>query len=94
MRKKQLKPKLVPLPCPFCGTKPKLAPQDPANEGDAWGMVYCSSSRCAVAPSVKDGQASADERGTGAYMDCAIRRWNKRAAPPAPGVKLDKEQAR
>lgn len=79
MRETQLKPKLVPLPCPFCGTKPKLAPQNPGEEGNAWGEVYCASSRCAVAPSVKDGQDIADDRGTGAYMDCAIRRWNKRA---------------
>ena len=79
MREKQLKPKLVPLPCPFCGTKPKLAPQNPDEDGNAWGEVYCASSRCAVAPSVNDGQECADERGTGAYMDCAIRRWNKRA---------------
>lgn len=76
---KQLKPKLTPLPCPFCGKKPKLGPQDPEREGNAWGEVYCGNSRCSVQPSVRDGQTRADERGTGAYIDCAIRRWNKRA---------------
>jgi hypothetical protein len=87
MRIKQLKPKLTPLPCPFCGKKPKLGPQDPGRDGDAWGEVYCSYSRCGVNPRAKDGQMINDERGTGAYIDCAIRRWNKRAAstnPPAP----------
>ena len=79
MREKQLKPKLVPLPCPFCGVKPKLAPRTPKEDGDAWGEVYCENTRCAVAPGVRDGQNSDDERGTGAYMDCAIRLWNKRA---------------
>lgn len=78
MKAKQLKPTLVPLSCPFCGKKPKLAPKDPAREGNAWGAVYCSNSRCSVSPKARDGQSSADERGTGAYMDCAIRRWNKR----------------
>jgi len=77
--RRQRLPTLVPLPCPFCGRKPRLAPQDPANDGNAWGEVYCWYSRCAVNPSVKDGQDCSDDRGTGAYMDCAIRRWNKRA---------------
>jgi hypothetical protein len=79
MREPQLKPTLVPLPCPFCGVEPKLEPKNPAEEGDAWGAVHCSSPRCAVNPYVADGQRSSDTRGTGAYMDCAIRRWNKRA---------------
>jgi len=81
MRKPQLKPKLTPLPCPFCGTKPKTGPVDPEREGDAWGVVYCNSTRCAASPTVSDGQGCADQRGTGAYIDCAIRRWNKRAKP-------------
>jgi hypothetical protein len=84
MDKPQLKPKLKPLPCPFCGKKPKLAPQNPAEEGNAWGSVYCANNRCEVAPSVDDGQDCADERGTGAYMDCAIQRWNKRAPIEKP----------
>ena len=78
-RQPQIKPKLTPLPCPFCGKKPRLAPSNPAEEGNAWGAVMCANSRCAVQPAVEDGSNLADDRGTGAYMDLAIRRWNKRA---------------
>jgi len=78
MNEKQLKPKLMPLPCPFCGTEPSLAPQNPDKEGGAWGMVYCDNKECGVKPKVNDGIREADERGTGAYIDLAILRWNKR----------------
>lgn len=77
---KQLKPRLVPLPCPFCGRKPKFRPGNSEEEGDAWGQVYCANTHCDVQPFVEDGEAAADERGIGAYIDCAIRRWNKRHA--------------
>jgi hypothetical protein len=40
--------------------------------------VYCANSKCAVKPCVDDGQDVADYRGTGAYIDCAISRWNRR----------------
>jgi len=79
---KQLKPTLTPLPCPFCGTKPTLHPARPELEGNAWGAVACESRRCPATPRVKDGAAVCDERGTGAYIDAAIRRWNRRASPP------------
>jgi hypothetical protein len=78
MSNKQTKNKLTPLPCPFCGEMPKLEPQDPDSDGDAWARVYCDNKKCPAQPSVEDGQMVSDERGTGAYMDCAIRRWNKR----------------
>lgn len=78
----QLRPTLTPLLCPFCGVKPKTLPllKDvlAGNAGSAYGAVYCASSRCFVNPIVRDGQEVADERGTGAYIDCAIKRWNKR----------------
>jgi hypothetical protein len=56
-----------------------LVPNKPWESGNAWGGVYCANKRCAVAPRVADGLDVADERGSGAYIDCAIKRWNKRA---------------
>jgi hypothetical protein len=75
----QAKPTLTPLPCPFCGEMPVVGPQNPKKDGNAWGYVSCKSAKCAVLPDVRDGEDCADDRGTGAYIDCAIRRWNKRA---------------
>lgn len=57
---------------------PKLAPQNPDLEGDAWGEVYCDNDLCAAQPSVRDGEDVSDMRGPAAYIDCAIQRWNKR----------------
>lgn len=76
---KQLKPLLIPLNCPFCGVAPVVGPADPDLEGNAWGWVQCLNEGCAVQPSVLDGETCADQRGSGAYIDCAIQRWNKRA---------------
>lgn len=65
--------------CPFCGTRPWVGPANPKEEGNAWGFVMCAGSRCKVRPWVRDGSLIADDRGTGAYIAQAIRRWNKRA---------------
>lgn len=78
---KQLKPRLSPLPCPFCGKAPAIQPLVPSEEGDAWGRVECVNGRCPVQPSCRDGARQSDMRGPGAYIDAAIRRWNRRATP-------------
>jgi hypothetical protein len=78
MKTKQETPKLSPLPCPFCGEQPRLFPVNSKIEGNAWGEVACVNTRCHAQPCVVDEQTIADERGTGAYIDCAIKRWNKR----------------
>lgn len=76
---------MTPLPCPFCGEKPVLAPEDPAVEGNAWGMVKCENKRCVTYDKVfghgvhvSDGALSCDSRGSTAYKNAAIRRWNRR----------------
>lgn len=69
---------VAPKPCPFCGKPPKVSPQDPAREGNAWGEVRCVNGRCPSQPVVRDGISVADERGPGAYKRAAIRRWNRR----------------
>ncbi len=76
---RQWEPKLTPMPCPFCGKRPKVTPKSPEDDGDAWGAVVCANKRCPAQPQVKDGSNIADMRGPGAYKDMAIRRWNKRA---------------
>lgn len=68
-----------PLPCPFCGLQPVIIPTDPAKEGNAWGEVRCVSSQCVAKPSVRDGVGVSDERGSDAYKEAAIKRWNTRA---------------
>jgi hypothetical protein len=71
-------PRLTPLPCPFCGKNPHVMPSNPDLDGNAWGAVKCVNARCAVQPSCRDGSKQADERGSGAYKDLAIKRWNRR----------------
>ena len=75
----QRKPSLQPLPCPFCGKKPKLFPTNPREEGNAWGSVCCTNRKCPVQPEAEDCCKLAGEFGTGWYMDQAIKRWNTRA---------------
>lgn len=71
-------PRLEPLPCPFCGKAPTVYPLTPKHEGNAWGAVRCINKKCAAQPRANDGSLQSDERGTGAYQDAAIRRWNRR----------------
>jgi hypothetical protein len=67
-----------PLPCPFCGIEPVIEPADPKREGNAWGAVACHNLACAAMPNVQDGEDTADERGSDAYKQAAIVRWNRR----------------
>lgn len=70
---------MKPLPCPFCGTKPEVYPKDPDREGNAFGQVRCEFDDCPAQPCVNDAELVADERGTKAYQEIAIRRWNTRS---------------
>lgn len=70
---------LRPLPCPFCGKTPDVGPHRPHEEGNAWGYVKCVNRRCPAQPEVRDGAKICDDRGSGAYKDAAIRRWNRRS---------------
>lgn len=81
----QMNPTLVPDTCPFCGSPPELEPDNPERDGDAWGSVRCTDIECPThdhargyGVSVSDGLSVADARGSGAYIDAAIARWNRR----------------
>ncbi len=69
--RRQIKPTLTPLPCPFCGSTPALHPKNWRLEGDAWGEVRCENSRCAAKPSARDGESVSDEL-TALDLDTAI----------------------
>jgi hypothetical protein len=70
---------IQPKECPFCGELPAVYPIDPSKEGNAWGSVRCENAECPAQPSVDDGEAVADNRGSAAYKQAAILRWNRRA---------------
>lgn len=65
-----------PRPCQFCGEIPLVQPENPDRDGDTWGMVSCINRDCPAQPRVLDGESVADNRGSGAYINAAIRRWN------------------
>jgi hypothetical protein len=69
---------ITPLPCPFCGELPRIFPELPEHEGNAFAMVECSNRRCFAHVRVYDGTRINDERGSESYKNSAIKRWNKR----------------
>lgn len=69
---------MKPLPCPFCGQPPEVYPKNPEREGNAFGQVRCENLRCPATPCVNDGAMTCDERGSAAYKQLAIKRWNRR----------------
>lgn len=77
-----------PLPCPFCGEEPVVEPLEPQYEGNVWATVQCVYRQCPTFAAsrfgghgvqVHDGEEFADDRGSDAYKQAAIRRWNQRA---------------
>jgi hypothetical protein len=75
-----------PLPCPFCGVVPAVRPLDWRTEGNAWGAVECIEPDCVANPRVGDGEDCADERGSAAYKQAAIKRWNAALSREGAGV--------
>lgn len=65
---------LRPLPCPFCGGKPKVD-RDSWTDGTPFYYVACMRKRCYAMPSVCTGDK---DDGSPAARRRAIRRWNKR----------------
>jgi hypothetical protein len=74
----------TPLPCPFCGGRPTIKPENPKKQGSCWGLVSCENTRCPCMPSVGDGVSVSDERGSDAYKAAAIARWNTRRTNTQP----------
>jgi DNA-directed RNA polymerase subunit RPC12/RpoP len=63
-----------PINCPICGKRPLVKPVNPDDEGNAWGEVVCHQDDHHL--SILDGEEVADERGSDAYKEAAILRWN------------------
>lgn len=67
-----------PLPCPFCGKEPTVEPCKPYIDGDCFGSVQCINRGCPARPIILDGVLECDDRGSDAYKQAAIKRWNRR----------------
>ena len=80
---------MKPKPCPFCGVQPMVGPKDPKREGTAWGFVQCENPKCPTwhidgGVRVMDGAECCDDRGSEAYKQLAIERWNQRRRRTPP----------
>lgn len=64
--------------CPWCGVTPEVEPQDPREQGNAWGSVFCGNKACPVRPIARDMVEVADDRGSEEYKRAAIKNWNNR----------------
>jgi len=64
-------------PCPFCGSAPRVEPDDPVMQGNAWTRISCTMPLCPVTCEV---HVNAD----GDHYEQAAAAWNTRAAPPVP----------
>lgn len=79
------------LSCPFCEELPTVGPINPRIEGNAFGYVRCFNPDCPAQPMVKDGENVSDERGSKAYQQIAIQRWNAgRESVSALAAELEK----
>lgn len=77
------KVKLKPLGCPWCGEAPEVYPKNWRVEGNAFGQVRCENDDCPAQPVVNDCEGVCDERGSEAYKQAAIRKWNTRTPSEA-----------
>lgn len=68
-----------PFNCPFCGHEPKIYPGELEKSGNCYGSVRCENIDCPAKPRVEDGINVSDDRGSDAYKEAAILRWNNRA---------------
>ena len=77
-----IKKENAPLPCPFCGTKPKITEGwgAPAGVGVAWTItISCQSKKCAIKPQF--GLHSIYKSKSDKILRIAvIKVWNKRKA--------------
>ena len=70
-----------PLPCPFCGATPSIYPVNPAVEGNCGGRVVCENPQCHANPEVHSSSRLCADCGPRAYIEIAIRHWNRRNNP-------------
>ena len=61
----------------LCGATPEVLPHNPDRDGNAWGAVRCVNPGCPAQPIVCDGEPISDERGSEAYKQAAIKKWNE-----------------
>ena len=73
--------KFSPLPCPFCGCKPKIRQVNaaPAGVGSALAVtIACESKKCAINPSLQVYTTSLSDEKRKLLRKEAMKKWNVR----------------